>query len=473
MKLSKIGIIGGGPAGLFAAYELVNKLPKTDQIVIFERGKSIEQRLCPIVKNKSDKCLKCSSCAITSGMSGAGAFSDGKYIMSTEYGGWLPDFIGHEKAMEYMKKADTILMRFGATDKVFQPDNELKKIFLQNNLHMLQAECKHLGTDANFEVMKSMIDYLSSKDNVKILTETNVFNVKVHNSGHKFVEFKDKNFQYSLYPDGFDVIIFAVGRAGNGFFNSWCASNHIKTINNQVDIGVRVELPALIWKDFTDRVYEPKLVYKTKQYGDKVRTFCVNPFGAVVMETNNNVISVNGHSYADPSKYTENTNFALLSTTNFTQPFNEPVEYATRIASLSNAISGGGVIIQTLGDLEGGRRTNDHRLSQNAVKPTLKAAVAGDLSLCMPKRQLDNIIETLHAIDKVIPGTANPDTLLYGVEIKTYSARPETNEIFEFECDGMGNFFAIGDGAGFTRSLSQASAQGLYVADAITERIGD
>jgi len=457
-----IAIVGAGASGLFAAYTFSKD--KNYNVYLFEQGADIDKRHCPIMEGKANKCINCANCHISGSVGGAGAFSDGKYILSTEYGGWLQDVVGKEKAMEYMYKADDVLVSFGATTKFFEPDDEMKKTFLQNNLHMLQARCKHLGTDANYETMVKMVDYLKSCSNIHILSNTRIINVFNLTNGKKSLMGESK---FDLPHVDFDYVIFAVGRSGSRFFNEWCTRNDIPATNNQVDIGVRVEIPAIVWNDFTDKIYEPKIVYKTKQYEDWVRSFCVNPKGEVVVENNDGILSVNGHSYSDPSKYTNNTNFALLSTIHFTEPFNEPVEYARRIVSLANAVSGGSVIVQTLGDLERGRRTNEHRLSKNTVVPTLKAAVAGDLSLCMPKRQLDNIIETLHAIDKAMPGTANPDTLLYGIEAKYYSAKVKTDENFEFVNNGVGGYYAVGDGSGMTRSLSQASAQGIMVAENI------
>jgi uncharacterized FAD-dependent dehydrogenase len=261
-----------------------------------------------------------------------------------------------------------------------------------------------------------------------------------------------------------EKVVFAVGRAGSGFFSEWCRRNSVPLTNNQVDVGVRVELPAPVWDDFSKKIYEPKIWYRSRIYGDVTRMFCFNERGSVVTENTGGVLTVNGHSYRDPAKGTENSNFALLTTIRFTSPFREPIEYARHVASLANMISGGSVLVQRLGDLERGRRTDDKRLKQSTTRPTL-GAVPGDLSLCMPKRQLDNIVETLHALDAVSPGTANFDTLLYGVECKYYSARPDAED---FELAHCRNIYAVGDGAGFTRSLSQAAAHGLYMGDKLT-----
>jgi uncharacterized FAD-dependent dehydrogenase len=451
-----IAIIGGGIGGLMCAYRILEKKPSAS-VIIIEKGMPLKNRSCPILAKKASACVKCKTCAIMEGIAGAGAFSDGKYIISTEYGGWLPDFLEPETVMDYIEQADRILVSFGATTQRFLPDNELKKLCLRHDLHMQQATVKHLGTDANFDTMVRMAEKIG--DVCEIRTQTMVTDVDAQ--AHKLV-LNSHGEQQEITADR---IIFAVGRAGSGFFTDWCKKNQISMTNNQVDIGVRVELPAILWDDFSKKIYEPKIWYRSHGYGDTTRMFCFNERGSVVTENTNGVLTVNGHAYKDPAKGTQNSNFALLSTIRFTSPFHEPIEYARQVASLANMISGGSVLVQRLGDLELGRRTDEKRLRACTTRPTM-SAVPGDLSLCMPKRQLDNIIETLHALDKVSPGTANSDTLLYGVECKYYSARPETED---FELAGCKGIYAIGDGAGFTRSLSQASAHGLYLADKLTK----
>lgn len=458
----KIGIIGGGISALMLAYRIIEK-SQDKEIVIFEKGNALLDRKCPILMKKFTKCIRCRHCAIMEGMAGAGAFSDGKYNITTEFGGWLQDIRDKDEVLSYIEEADKILVRFGATTDRFMPSNELKKLCLQNDLHMLQSECKHLGTDANFDTMVKMVDYLDSCENIKILTKSEVVDVN-----DKIIYYRQDG-DNKTKSESFDIVVFAVGRVGSGFFSEWCNKNGVSLKNNQVDIGVRVELPSMIWEDFEKKIYEPKIHYTTKKYGDTTRMFCFNGRGEVVTENTGGVLTVNGHAYKDEAKKTKNTNFALLSTIRFTQPFEKPIEYARHVAGLANMISGGSVLVQRLGDLEQGRRTDESRLRKSTVIPSLKGAVAGDLSLCMPKRQLDNIIETLHALDKIAPGTANYDTLLYGIECKYYSARPNTNR--EFEIDGKEGYFAIGDGAGFTRSLGQAAAQGLMVADTILSRL--
>lgn len=452
MENFDVVIIGGGIGGLMCAYRLIEKKPEL-KIVLFERGHGLQNRRCPIVAKKTKYCVKCDPCNIMEGMGGAGAFSDGKYIISSEYGGWLPDVMDSNEVIDYIEQADNILVSFGATTERYKPSDELKRECIKYDLHMQQAQVKHLGTDANFDTMVKMVNYL--EDKISIRTLTTVIGV---DKDKMVVKAKDKNGEYEVSGK---KIIFAVGRAGSRVFASWCKENNIKCTNNQVDIGVRVELPAMVWEHFSKKIYEPKIFYRSKQYGDVTRMFCFNERGHVVTENTDGVLTVNGHSFKDEAKKSTNSNFALLSTTKFTEPFNEPIEYARYVASLANKISGGSVLVQRLGDLESGRRTDAKRLKQSTVRPTLDA-VPGDLSLCMPKRQLDNIIETLHALDAIAPGTANYDTLLYGIECKFYSARPECEN---FELINARGIYALGDGAGFTRSLSQAAANGLIVAD--------
>ncbi|WP_302777645.1 NAD(P)/FAD-dependent oxidoreductase [Anaerotruncus colihominis] len=452
-----IAIIGGGISGLMAAWR-ISELSPTLSVALFEKGHALDNRVCPIIAKKVGTCIKCKSCAIMEGLAGAGAFSDGKYVISTEYGGWLTEFLPDETVIDYIEQADAILVGFGATHERFQPSNELKKRCLEFDLHMSQAQLKHLGTDSNFETMKRLVEALAKRVEIYPNTCVTAVDKQTHD-----VTVRNANGETTFQAG---KIIFAVGRAGSQFFSDWCEANDIHLHNNQVDIGVRVELPSMVWEDFARKIYEPKIRYRSKGYGDIIRMFCFNDRGQVVTENTNGVLTVNGHSYREESRKTKNSNFALLSTTNFTQPFKEPIEYARHVASLANLISGGSVLVQRLGDLELGRRTDEKRLRQGVVRPTL-GAVPGDLSLCMPKRQLDNIIETLHALNQIAPGTANYDTLLYGIECKYYSARPKCTE---FEVDGCPGIYAIGDGAGFTRSLSQAAANGLYVADLISKK---
>lgn len=457
MKNYDVVIIGGGISGIMSAYRLTEKNPAL-KIALLEKGHTITKRICPIIKKTADHCIKCASCAIMEGMAGAGAFSDGKYVISTEYGGWLTDFLEPETVIDYIEQADKLLVSFGATTERFMPNNDLKSECLKYDLHMSQAQLKHLGTDENFDTMRKMIEHIAEK--CDIFTDTGVIDVDA--SRHiVYAESKKEKLEFAAKD-----IIFAVGRVGSQFFADWCKKNNVGLTNNQVDIGVRVELPSSVWEHFSRHIYEPKIWYRSKAYGDTTRMFCFNEKGSVVTENTNGVLTVNGHSYRDQLRKTGNSNFALLTTIRFTEPFKEPIEYARHVASLANLISGDSVLVQRFGDLLAGRRTDQNRLAQSTTRPTLKA-VPGDLSLCLPKRQLGNIIETLYALDKVAPGTANYDTLLYGIECKYYSARPYAND---FELDGFSRVYATGDGAGFTRSLSQAAANGLYVADKILGR---
>ncbi len=449
-------IIGGGIGGMMCAWRLIENRPNLS-VLLLERGQSLEQRQCPIIAKKTTKCVKCDPCNIMEGIAGAGAFSDGKYIISSEYGGWLPDFMESSEVLRYINEADAILMKFGAPKERFTPSDDLKRLCLQYDLHMQQAEVKHLGTDANYHTMMRLYEALKEKIQIEVRsTITDVFKETME------VCFVHEQKEYRVQGG---QIIFAVGRAGSRVFTDWCRRNGIECTNNQVDIGVRVELSAVVWDHFSKKIYEPKIFYRSKKYGDTTRMFCFNERGHVVTENTDGVLTVNGHAYKEESRKSQNSNFALLSTIRFTQPFNEPIEYARYVASLANKISGGSVLVQRLGDLEAGRRTDEKRLKESTVRPSLQA-VPGDLSLCMPKRQLDNIIETLHALNQVAPGTANHDTLLYGIECKYYSARPKATE---FELAGAAGIYALGDGAGFTRSLSQAAANGLIVADKITQ----
>jgi uncharacterized FAD-dependent dehydrogenase len=432
MKASKkhysIAIIGGGIGGIMAAYRLSEEV---SDILLIEKGSELKNRKCPVIERQAGQCKKCPSCAVMEGMAGAGAFSDGKYVISTEYGGWLTDFIDDETVMDYIEQADDILVAHGASAERFIPDAELKTVCLRHDLHMQQAQLKHIGTDAIYHTMERLIDKLAQRVEILALTEV----ADVDKDTHTLV-LNDKENTDTVIADR---IIFAVGRSGSRFFSRWCNKNGIPLENNQVDIGVRVELPWEIWKHFSQKVYEPKIWYRSKAYGDITRMFCFNERGSVVTENTDGVLTVNGHSFKDENKKTANSNFALLSTIRFTQPFNEPIEYARFIASLANKISGGSVLVQRLGDMQAGRRSNEHRIKSSATRPTLNA-VPGDLGLCMPKRQLDNIIETLHALDKIAPGTANHDTLLYGVECKYYSARPKCDD---FEIEGCRGIYAV------------------------------
>lgn len=452
-------IVGCGTAGIFAGYE-INKLMPGMDILMLEQGKDIYKRLCPIVDKKVPSCIDCSSCGIMNGFGGAGAFSDGKYNFTTQFGGWLNEYLETEDIMDLIEYVDTINVNFGATLKRFSTNTpearDISRRALSHDLHLLEAEVKHLGTENNKQILTKMFDYLNERVEVSC------------NSAVESIEKLNDHYQITL-TNGQTAkcrfLIVAPGRSGAEWFADQCRQLNLPLINNQVDIGVRVELPARVFESITDIVYESKFLYRTKQYGDLVRTFCMNPYGHVVSENVDGIITVNGHSYTDPAFRSDNTNFAILVSNRFTKPFNEPYQYGKRIASLSNML-GGGILVQRFGDLVKGKRTNEHRLGQSFTRPTMKAT-PGDLSLVLTKRHLDNIIEMINALDKIAPGTANYDTLLYGVEVKFYSSRLQLTNEFETE---LTNFFAIGDGAGITRGLSQAAASGVHVARRIQKR---
>ncbi len=455
-----VAIIGCGISGIFAGYELTKKNPDL-KVVMIEQGNDIFGRNCPIIANKIKDCIRCKTCDIMRGFGGAGAFSDGKFNFTTEFGGWLNDYLDDKHVMELINYVDSVNVEFGATKEMFStytPDAKaIEKRALENDLHLLQAAVKHLGTENNLEILKRLYRYLLER--LEMLCNTQVLNITPADNGYAVELHNEKTI-------GCKYLIVAPGRSGAEWFSKQCKQLKLDMINNQVDIGVRVELPAKVFEHITDVVYESKLVYRTKQYGDLVRTFCMNPYGHVVSENVDGIVTVNGHSYTDPSLRSENTNFALLVSNRFTHPFNEPYQYGKRIASLSNML-GGGVLVQRFGDLIKGARTNAHRLGQSFTHPTLNAT-PGDLSLVLTKRHLDNIIEMIYALDKIAPGTANYDTLLYGVEVKFYSSRLELTNELETK---LPNMFAIGDGAGVTRGLSQASASGVHVARTISDRI--
>lgn len=458
-KIYDVAIIGCGTAGIFTGYELTKSVHPLDVIMI-EQGSDIYSRKCPIIEKRNTDCVSCKSCSIMNGFGGAGAYSDGKFNFTTQFGGWLSEYLPEAEVMRLFEYVDSINVQFGATDERFSTKSEeavkIEKRALQNDLHLLHAVVKHLGTENNLQILVRLYEYL--KERVEIRCNTTVAQIVPHDGIYTLQLANGENIKCRY-------LINAPGRSGAEWFSQQCKALKLALINNQVDIGVRVELPARVFEHITDVVYESKLMYRTKQYGDIVRTFCMNPYGHVVSENVDGIITVNGHSYTDPALRSENTNFALLVSNRFTQPFNEPYQYGKRIASLSNML-GGGVLVQRFGDLIKGIRTNDHRLSQSFTTPTLKAT-PGDLSLVLTKRHLDNIIEMIYALDKIAPGTANYDTLLYGVEVKFYSSRLELTKELETK---LPNMFAIGDGAGITRGLSQASASGVYVARTIKER---
>ena len=443
-------IIGAGPGGIYSAYELLRLSPEL-KVAVFEAGHPLSKRKCPIDGDRVKSCVKCQSCSIMSGFGGAGAFSDGKYNITNDFGGTLYQYIGREKALGLMHYVDDINMAHGGegTRLYSTAGSRFKKLCLQNDLHLLDASVRHLGTDINYVVLKNLYDEL--KDRVEFFFDTPVETVSSQD-GRFVLQTKAGRFE------GRNCII-SVGRSGSKWMEQVCRDLNIPTKSNRVDLGVRVELPAEVFSHLTDELYESKIVYRTKQYGDRVRTFCMNPKGAVVSENTNGIITVNGHSYEDPARQTQNTNFALLVAKHFSEPFRDSNEYGESIARLSNML-GGGVLVQRFGDLIRGRRSTRTRIAESFVVPTLNAT-PGDLSLVLPKRILDSIIEMIYALDKIAPGTANDDTLLYGVEVKFYNMEVAVSSRLETNYRGL---YVIGDGSGITHSLSHASASGVYVA---------
>lgn len=444
-------IIGAGPGGIFSAYELIKEKPELS-IAVFESGHPLEKRHCPIDGDKIKSCVGCKSCSIMSGFGGAGAFSDGKYNITNSFGGTLYEYIGKKQALELMEYVDEINMKYGGegTKLYSTAGSTFKKLCMQNKLNLLDASVRHLGTDINYVVLENL--YKELKNKVTFYFDTPVKRVELNEDGYT-VHYGEGEAKSSKN------CIISVGRSGSKWMESVCKDLNIGTKSNRVDIGVRVELPAVIFSHLTDELYESKIVYRTEKFEDNVRTFCMNPHGIVVSENTNGIVTVNGHSYEDSKLQTNNTNFALLVAKHFSEPFKDSNGYGESIARLSNML-GGGVIVQRFGDLVRGRRSNTKRIEEGLVQPTL-AATPGDLSLVLPKRILDGIIEMIYALDKIAPGTANDDTLLYGVEVKFYNMEVDVNEHLESTHEGL---YVIGDGSGITHSLSHASASGVYVA---------
>ena len=450
-------IVGAGPGGIFAAYELKKQRPEL-KVAIFEAGYALEKRRCPIDGVKVKSCIGCRTCSIMSGFGGAGAFSDGKYNITNDFGGTLYEHIGRKQAIDLMRYVDEINMSHGGegTKLYSTTGTDLKKKCMQNKLKLLDASVRHLGTDINLVVLGRIYDEL--KEQVDFYFESPVTSIETVEGGYDVLVGEKR---YTCRN-----IIASVGRSGSKWMEKVCCDLNIATSSNRVDLGVRVELPAVIFSHLTDELYESKIVYRTEKFEDNVRTFCMNPNGIVVNENTNGIITVNGHSYEDPARQTENTNFALLVAKHFSEPFKDSNGYGESIARLSNML-GGGVIVQRFGDLVRGRRSTVKRIEEGLVRPTL-AATPGDLSLVLPKRILDGIIEMIYALDKIAPGTANDDTLLYGVEVKFYNMEVELDENLESCHKGL---YVIGDGSGVTHSLSHASASGVHVARRIVETL--
>lgn len=443
-------IIGAGPAGIFAARELGQA--KTLKVLLLEKGQEVDKRKCPIGLGNA-QCLNCRICSVMSGWGGAGAFSDGKLTLTTHFGGWLNEYMDAERLQALINYVDSIYVANGAPQKLFGSDEEdfrqLSRRLTRAGLKLLPAQIRHMGTDNNLKVLTNLRKSLAASTTVK--TNEAVKDILVEDNRVTGVQ-TSKGIYYA------PMIICAPGRDGAQWFTEQAGRLKMSLRNNQIDLGLRIEVPAITLQEITDKIYEPKIIFNTREFDDMVRTFCVNPYGHVVMENTNGLITVNGHSYANSR--TENTNFALLLSQQFTEPFDQPIQYGRYIASLANMLSGG-IMIQRYGDLKRGRRSTPSRINKSIVTPTLTAAVPGDLSLVLPHRYMVGIIECLEALDQEFQGVASDSTLLYGVEAKFYSARPQLTDNLRTTIDGL---WAVGDGAGVTRGLIQASVSGIIAA---------
>ncbi|MEK6689726.1 MAG: NAD(P)/FAD-dependent oxidoreductase [Nitrospirota bacterium] len=454
-------IVGGGPAGIFTALELIRSGLDLN-IILLEKGKDIEKRFCPLhVKDVS--CRHCAMCDILSGWGGAGAFSDGKLTLSPEIGGFLGRYLVHEELTGLIRYVDETYMSYGAPKESYGGDTrevrELQEVASKHNLILIPSLIRHLGTDRCAGLLKKLKNDINNRAEIRLNTAVKEIIVRERKA---IGVHTDKGEEFSG-----DYIILAPGREGSEWLNEEAKRLNLTALNNPVDIGVRVELPAPVLEPLTKITYEPKLFFYSRKFDDKVRTFCVNPYGEVVKEYSHGISTVNGHSYSD--KKTNNTNFAILVSTYFTEPFHEPIAYGQYIARLAN-ILGMGVIVQRLGDLQMGRRSTYERISRGIVEPTLKDATPGDLSFVIPYRYLSDILEMLEAMDKIAPGVNSRHTLLYGVEVKFYSMLLKLTNSLETE---VKNLFAIGDGAGVSRGLVQASASGVVVARELIKRLKD
>ena len=457
-------IIGAGPGGIFCAYELIEKRPDL-KVMIIEKGRSIEKRECP--KRKTGKCMGCKPCSITTGFAGAGAFSDGKLSLSPDVGGTLPDILGYDEATSLIKESDEIYLKFGADKSVYGVDKaeeirEIRRKAINANLKLVECPIRHLGTEEGYKIYKKLQEHLQEKG-VELVFNTMVDEIIVEDGICKGVRTSKGETVFA------NEIVSAVGREGADWFHSQCDKIGIETKPGTVDVGVRVEVRDEVMQFLNENLYEAKLIYHTPTFDDKVRTFCTNPSGEVATEYYEGGLAVvNGHAYKSQDYKTDNTNFALLVSKNFTKPFKTPIEYGRKIAELGNMLCDGKILVQTYGDFRRGRRTTDERLARNNLIPTLKDAVPGDLSLVFPHRIMVDLDEMIQALDKVTPGIASEETLLYGVEVKFYSNKVIVNKDFE---TSVGHLRAIGDGAGITRGLQQASANGLKVARSILEKL--
>ena len=462
-------VVGAGPSGYFAAYELIKKDP-TLKVLLVEKGLDITKRRCPVLNHQLDKCPNNKTrktcfpaCSITSGFGGAGAYSDGKFNITTEFGGWLNEYMSNEELLDLINYVDSINLEFGATKEITDPTTpKVKEIELKAmsvGLKLLRSKVRHLGTEENIKILTRIYNYLLDK--IDMMFSRMVEELIVEDGTIKGV-ILDKGERVEA-----DYVVLGVGREGSKWLNDTFEKYQVEMTQNVVDIGVRVECPNLVMEEINKNLYEGKFIYSSSN-GLIVRTFCSNPGGHVVMENYEGVVNINGHSYNDESLHSENTNFALLVSHHFSEPFKKPNEYALKVSSLANQLACGSVIVQRFGDILMSRRTTEKRLKEGFVNPTLKEAVPGDLTLCMPHKTMDAIVEMIKVLDKITPGIATEHTLLYGVEAKYYSAHPDITD--KLEVKKIKNLYVAGDGAGLTRGLAQAGASGVYIARNIIER---
>jgi uncharacterized FAD-dependent dehydrogenase len=471
MKNYDVIVVGAGPAGIFTALEL-DRLAPERKVLVVDSGNAIAHRACPA--RTTGTCAHCATCSIMNGWAGAGAFSDGKLSLSEEVGGNITDYLPVDTVRSLIQYVDGIYLQYGAPDKVFgRNDKFAEKISYQarrENIRLIPCPVRHMGTEYSYMVLKAMYDYLSSRPNFEFRERTTAESIVTENGIATGVRLMNKDGTEETVSAQY--IVLAPGRGGAEWLSRTANELGLSVTNNEVDIGVRVEVPNAVMDPLTQHLYEAKLVYYSDTFENKVRTFCMNPGGIVSEEhydtPGGGIAVVNGHSYAEEDRLTENTNFALLVSTRFTEPFNQPIEYGRYIAQLGNMLTGGGIMVQRLGDLLLGRRTDAGRLAKSTTIPTLKTAVPGDLSFVLPHRHLTSIVEALRAFDKLAPGLYSKNTLLYGVEVKFYSSKVTVDSHFETQ---VKNLYAIGDGAGITRGLMQASVTGVAVARDISQKI--
>ncbi|MBM7703190.1 NAD(P)/FAD-dependent oxidoreductase [Metabacillus iocasae] len=469
-------VVGAGPAGIFTCYELTLKMPEA-KVLLIDKGHDIYRRNCPILQKKIEKCPPAAgkkdfagclpACSITNGFGGAGAYSDGKFNITSEFGGWMTDYLPESQVVDLIKYVDEINLAHGATDTITDPMTdkvrEIEKRGYAAGLKLLRAQVRHLGTEQNLEILKSIYEYLKERVDMVFKTEVEDLVTEKVEGTHviRGIELKSGDVVKA------EKVVVSPGRDGSVWLAKLLKKRRLRMINNQVDIGVRVETSDVVMEEINTHLYEGKFIFNTS-VGTRVRTFCSNPSGHVVVENHSGIMLANGHAYKDPKLGSKNTNFALLVSHKFADPFDRPNEYAHEVSGLANALSNGGIIVQKYGDILKGRRSTENRIKEGFLEPTLKEAVPGDLGLVLPYNTMKSLIEMTEALNHVTPGLASEHTLFYGVEAKFYSARPKLNDKFETEISGL---YVGGDGAGITRGLAQASACGVWVARDIIEKL--